>query len=274
MNPILHNRTQQYITNFLTHPSHGLLLTGPTGIGKTYLAQWLSTQLGKEAIVITAESEKKGIAIEQIRDLYSLTQTGSPLVIILEHADTMSHAAQNAFLKLLEEPPENISFILTARTTHNMLATIRSRTQHIQVLPPTKTQLKEYAASQGFDDTSLTALLHTSEGKPGTLFSLLQEPEQRTAHESNVTAAKQFYANTPFQRHIYCIAAGFEKDTMHALLDMLAIIVQALIHNSQQNSTAQQKLIRQAGLIETTATRIFKQNGNPKIHMTKLCQEL
>lgn len=274
MNPVLHTRTEKYITHYLARPSHGLLLTGEQGIGKTYLAQWIGTALQKNVVVITAESEKKGITIEQVRSLYSLTQTGNPTVIILEHADSMSHAAQNAFLKLLEEPPENISFILTAHSAQGVLTTIRSRTQHIQVLPPTKAQLQEYAQRQGFDDDSLLALLHTSEGKPGMFLSLLHKDEQRTEHESLVVAAKEFYTNTPFQRHIYCVSSGFEKHTIRQLLNTLAVIIQTLLRSSEGNSAMQQKLVRQAALVEQTTSHIFSHNGNPKIHMTKLCQEL
>src|SRR5690606_29983953 len=115
-----------------------------------------------------------GITIEQIRSLYALTQTGNSMAIILEHADAMSDAAQNAFLKLLEEPPEQVIFILTAHSPYELLATIRSRTQHIEVVAPTYVQLKSDQRTKDIP----TALLHTSGGKPGTLFSLMSEDEK------------------------------------------------------------------------------------------------
>lgn len=267
--PLIHKRTQQHIERYLQKPSHGLLLSGAAGIGKTFLARWIGAQLDKEALVITG-IEKGSITIEQIRELYTITKTGSSLIIILEDVDTMSPAAQNAFLKLLEEPPAGVSFILTARTPYGVLTTIRSRTQHIEVIAPEIAQFDQHVSNH----PSLQALLHTAEAKPGKFFTLLAEEDQRTAHDTTVQQAKQFYAATPFKRHTHCITIGFEKAKIEALLATLAIIVQTLMKDAKQPAVNQKKLVSQAALIEEVATKILSQNGNPKIHMTKLCEEL
>lgn len=268
--PLTHPRTKQLLANYLSKPGHGLLLTGEDGVGKTFLAQWVGSELHKDTLVISPELDRQGISIEQVRSLYNVTQTGGNLAVILEHADTMNEAAQNAFLKLLEEPPENIVFILTAKSARSILPTIASRAQRIEIVSPPIQDLQEHTKNH----SNSKALLHTSEGKPGILFPLLENSEQREAHEATVAEVKQFYTASVYERHVYCISTNFDKEKLQSLLDTLAIIIQTLLQNAHSDSSIRKKLITQASVVEQTAICILEQNGNPKIHMARLCQTL
>ena len=79
---------------------------------------------------------KKEIIIDQIRALEKdapvLPNDGDAKVYILPEADTMNEKAQNAFLKILEEPPSFVSFILCAQSREKLLPTIRSRCGEIR----------------------------------------------------------------------------------------------------------------------------------------------
>lgn len=69
---------------------------------------------------------------------------GRKTVIIMTGIETMRKEAANAFLKLLEEPSEDLIFLLTTSNTEALLPTIISRCQHIQ-LTPLKTKEIEQA---------------------------------------------------------------------------------------------------------------------------------
>ncbi|NGP76868.1 AAA family ATPase [Balneolaceae bacterium YR4-1] len=69
---------------------------------------------------------------------------GRKTVIIMTGIETMRKEAANAFLKLLEEPSEDLIFLLTTGNTEALLPTIISRCQHIQ-LTPLKTEEIEKA---------------------------------------------------------------------------------------------------------------------------------
>ena len=56
-------------------------------------------------------------------------------VVILTDIELMRREAANSFLKLLEEPPDNVIFLLTATGTDNLLPTITSRCQHLRLQP-------------------------------------------------------------------------------------------------------------------------------------------
>ncbi len=74
---------------------------------------------------------KRDIQVEQIRqmasDAYVRPSQANKKVYIIRDAGTMNIPAQNAALKILEEPPEYAVFILCADSAESMLATVRSR---------------------------------------------------------------------------------------------------------------------------------------------------
>ncbi|MCH7641298.1 hypothetical protein IID22_03820 [Patescibacteria group bacterium] len=67
--------------------------------------------------------------IEDVRELNSQTKlkTGSPVTFVIYDIDLATTEAQNAFLKNLEEPGINVSYVLTAQNEHKLLPTIVSR---------------------------------------------------------------------------------------------------------------------------------------------------
>ena len=93
-------------------------------------------KLLKNPIVIRPNTDKdssgkiiRGISIGQIHELIDLcaTKSISPRYFVIEKAETMNSNAQNAALKLFEEPKENYHFILQTSEPETLLATIRSR---------------------------------------------------------------------------------------------------------------------------------------------------
>lgn len=137
---------------------HALLLEGPAGCGKKTLARMIAAaavcadadnapcgqcahcRKAREGIhpdieEITGEGGERSFHIDRIRDLkekaYILPNEAAVRVLILTEAHTMTPQAQNALLKILEEPPGHLVFILTCESRAQMLPTIRSRTQVI-----------------------------------------------------------------------------------------------------------------------------------------------
>ena len=78
---------------------------------------------------------KKEIQVDQIRDMisdaYILPNEAERKVYIIENADCMNINAQNAALKLLEEPPAGVVILLCAVNTGQLLPTVRSRCSEV-----------------------------------------------------------------------------------------------------------------------------------------------
>ena len=74
---------------------------------------------------------RREVYVEQMRDVVSnahiMPTEAERRVFVIEDADFMNHAAQNALLKVLEEPPDCSAFVLCVERTDLLLPTVRSR---------------------------------------------------------------------------------------------------------------------------------------------------
>lgn len=138
---------------------HALLIEGDVGSGRRMLAHIIAraavcsgegdrpcgecAACRKSAHPDVAEYGADGdaLTVDVIRDLraqaYVLPNEAAYRVIILANAHTMTPQAQNALLKILEEPPARVIFILTCENRSQMLETIRSRCVCVTMQPVT-----------------------------------------------------------------------------------------------------------------------------------------
>ena len=94
----------------------------------------------RPTFTISPAKGKSTISVEQIRDevlARTMTKTKTPQIFLITPADAMTVAAQNAFLKTLEEPKENYHFVLATATPSTLLPTILSRAKLYQNRPET-----------------------------------------------------------------------------------------------------------------------------------------
>ncbi len=140
------------------HLPHALLFAGPSGIGRKKAAWALAQSLlcekqhpacGECSSCINVEREKSQdilfiqpeglyIKVESIRPIsrFLALQSFAPArVIIIDSAHQMNPQAANSLLKTLEEPPENVYFILISSHLSSLPVTIRSRVQILRFLP-------------------------------------------------------------------------------------------------------------------------------------------
>ena len=84
-----------------------------------------------ERITDDKGKQKKEILVDQVRamgaDAYVIPNEAAEKVYIIKDADTMNEQAQNAALKILEEPPKGVHFILCVSNPERLLVTVRSR---------------------------------------------------------------------------------------------------------------------------------------------------
>ena len=177
---------------------HALLLAGAAGLGKRdFLAAFVKGLLCQQSaggmacgvcrscqlvaagthpdvVTLSFGLRKDGvtrseIVVDQIRDLSQrlsmASQFGGWQVVTIDPADAMNAAAANALLKTLEEPTPSTLLALVADQPARLPATIRSRCQRIDFLPPSRDASLAWLRAEGVADAP--AALDAAGGNPG-----------------------------------------------------------------------------------------------------------
>jgi len=132
-------------------PPRTFLLSGPSGCGKTTIARIMATLMdcrGRDYVEYNA-SDAKGIdTIRKIRRTAELNPMygGKRRIFYIDEAHGLTGDAQNAVLKLLEEPPEKCAFILATTDPAKLIGTIKTRCTHITLKSLSPADLREVVA--------------------------------------------------------------------------------------------------------------------------------
>ncbi len=181
---------------------HALIFSGLAGIGKATMAFRLGRYLlagnfseatsldvsrenrvfkqvsasgHPDLLTIEKPEGKNAIPVDEARRIAPFLQLTSSYggwrIAIVDDADTMNRNAQNAILKVLEEPPDNALLILIVHRLGAMVPTIRSRCRVINFQPLENQEMLEVLekspAFMGVEVSSRQALLDISQGSPG-----------------------------------------------------------------------------------------------------------
>lgn len=111
---------------------NSFLLTGQDANSRR---QYITNLTSPKIELIHVFAEKSSIAIKQIKDLSIPLKIVAriPRLIWIEEANLLTSPAQNALLKILEEPPKMTSFYLSCQNSAMLLPTITSRTKTISL---------------------------------------------------------------------------------------------------------------------------------------------
>ncbi len=110
---------------------------------------------GMHPDILSISPDNQKIKISAIRDIYqsiiSKPNEAKMRAVLIEDAESMNEQAQNAFLKMLEEPPANTFFILIANNINSLLATIVSRCRSIRLQPHETKDMKAFSFNKEND---------------------------------------------------------------------------------------------------------------------------
>lgn len=186
---------------------HALLVCGPAGLGKRALVdvfvgarlcetphdgracgscracRLLAAGTHPDRIVVTLEPNpktgvmRKEIVVDQIRGLSShlamASQLGGWQVAVIDPADEMNPASQNALLKTLEEPSAASLIVLVADQPWRLSATIRSRCQRVDFAMPAHDEALSWLQRRGVEHAE--TVLAAAGGNPGAAWLLAEQ---------------------------------------------------------------------------------------------------
>lgn len=173
---------------------HALLFVGNTGCGKTTLARIVSESLGAVGNDIREMDIADFRGIDTVREIRKQSQykplEGACRVWIMDEVHKMTNDAQNALLKILEDTPAHVYFILCTTDPQKLLPAIKGRCSTFQVNPLNDTEMFTLLRTvvKAEEETLVKAvyeqIIHDSLGHPRNALQVLEqvlqvEPEKR-----------------------------------------------------------------------------------------------
>jgi DNA polymerase-3 subunit delta' len=245
---------------------HALLLCGPAGLGKRALTEafvrarlcelprdgnacgncrtckLLAAGTHPDRVLVTLEENPKThkmrteIVVDQIRGLSSRlamsSQLGSWQIAVIDPADAMNAAAQNALLKTLEEPSDASLIVLVADQPWRLGATIRSRCQRLDFAVPSHDEALAWLSTRGVE--SGEAVLAAAGGNPGQAWLLAEQGGMQRRQE----VARDLLALASGRAHAREIGKAWAGDEPEQRLDQAARLLEGALHARVQGGKA------------------------------------
>ena len=122
-------------------------------------------------VLIVEPGDNGSIKIEQVRDIVDRAAyrpfEGRRRVVIVDDADALVGAAQNALLKTLEEPPPSSVFILVTSRPDVLLPTVRSRCPVLRFRPLGPSDIAAALVARGHSEAEARAVAASADGSLG-----------------------------------------------------------------------------------------------------------
>ena len=201
---------------------HAFLIGGPSGSGKSVLATEIAAAVNCEAKghleselpcrkcescrrifegnypdvkILAKPKDKASLGVDPVKDFREdmfLSSTESEhKIYIIDDAESMTTEAQNALLKVLEEPPKSVMIIMLAKEGDRILTTIKSRAQYIAMTRFDDDELAKILLSESAEARSIKvqsedrfiSLIKSADGRLGLAKRLLNKKQSEDAEE-------------------------------------------------------------------------------------------
>lgn len=286
--------------------SHSFIICGEKGVGKKTLANHLAAQIlcqeGRgeacgvckscrmaknnahpDLITLVPSGKSGNFRADDLRPLISdasiTPNEGVYKVYILPLIDKALPAAQNTLLKIVEEPPANVVFIMTAAAKEGVLQTILSRSIVLNIGKATDDECLEALVAKGYDEADAKKAVDAFGGNIGACLEFLSSDSEDYPFE-----AVKAIASALIKGDEYLLAkelSNLDKDKAYATqaLGLLETVIRdalmsksgaKLVSSCKAEAETLGENVRQSGLIkmyEAIGEAIKKINGNSNVQL-------
>ena len=278
--------------------SQSYIFSGPENVGKLYLAKIFSEALIKNDLTILDNSEidkenknqnveilvpevivKKGITktreidVEKVRDslknLALFPDKGKYRILIINDANRLTTASQNALLKNLEEPNSSSIIILVTNQDGKILKTIKSRCQKINfnlvALEEIKNGFREKLSADLLEKTTIFSM-----GKPGEFQKMIDNKDWMEKKENSISDLNSLKEMPVFKK--FELAQEYSKNIMETRrnLEFWVWMLRIYIFRNLNDAKNIEKRYQMINKINEVLSKI----GNPSFNVRLILENL
>ncbi len=223
--------------------SHAYLLCGDKGSGKKTVCNYLLNLImckshtacgncngcatvksgANPDIMYITNGDKLTIGVDDVRhvtaEVYTKPIISSKKIVVIQNAHLMTQEAQNALLKVIEEPPDYVVFFLLCDSVGNMLSTILSRVTKIEIAPLDINTLRQIAP--GCDEF----MYRYCGGNPGRLMELKSNDEFLKLRDASVQMVMSLCASDSYKMYSFESYFGSDNGQTAAIYDLMLMFV-------------------------------------------------
>ena len=188
-------------------------------------------------VLFLEPNDKGNIKIEFVREVIDRSGyrpfEGRRRITIIDQADALERSAQNALLKLLEEPPSASSFLLVTPSPDLLLPTVRSRCPQLRFRPLAATEVAQALIARGQAEPEARAVAALADGSIGRALDASAETIVE-ARDVALRVLAQAAASDDVRRRMDCAvelvvkgagAASSERDQLAVYLRAMSILL-------------------------------------------------
>lgn len=228
-------RNKELIDNGKLDNANFIIIKGPRGYGKTYLAKYIADHYKMNYMQLDYK-------VDTIRQLVDSSENNNNCVYHFKDFEKSSPAAKAALLKIAEETPKGVKIIVTT-SAYNLLDTLLSRAYVLDIVPYNAEDIDEYGKMLEADDTFMDKMYGTFPSLTPTLLYKLKSMENvddiLDIANDTIDALNKGLQLEDISR----ISAKFWKDDKDALLLYLDILSNSN-HRIEKNNFHITKMIQ------------------------------
>lgn len=231
------HRTRTLIDLLGSSLPHGIILHGQKGVGLTTVARKVAENNDLTFRLITPQKDKTTIGVEDIRTLRDNAKTNHNKLFALQ--GDMTPTAQNALLKLLEEPNNSTYIVILSYKPKSLLPTIQSRAESHLVHPLSRQESERLLDQLDIQDaTKRTQILFLASGLPAEISQLATDEDYFNSRAARLKDAMKILQSDQYES-LQIVNAYNDRDAAKALCDD---ILNLLKQNIQDDDRVIEKL--------------------------------
>ena len=175
----------------------------------------IETGVVREAISVTGMGSGGRYLVSQVKamrtEIFNTSLSAEGRAVLLYHVERMNEESANALLKVMEEPPEGVLFLLTADSLAGVLPTIRSRCVSFAVAPVSPEECARWCIGQGVDKKQARLYSELFDGHIGTVLAAARDDARREQVEKALTLAKAAATHDSYAAAVLLVLDTFCK---------------------------------------------------------------